>query len=259
MSQILEDNIHLVVSPNDAVEQFLGEDFARWVMDYVQQEVSSWPEMRLSFHSQVRAEKIPKFIIQCFLVSEEFWGAKESDPGLLGFALANLSEADDPEAEIALEILRKKNQKEVSQPESGSIHRQLWLRLLKGLAVLEEDLLRLSPKEPARNYIAEISDICSNSEWPTTMAAIAAYEQANIAEYPLISSMLKNSTKLSDADLEIFDWLLEFNKKSLLDSIHILEKISNDQKTKQLIWEGARRELAARKEFYKGLSKYLIS
>ncbi len=251
-----------MTTPNEAIEQFMGEQFIEWAMNHVTDEMKSWPAIQHIASGSFKPEKIKKFMLQRFLAAEAFLGGREGDPGFLRFAIANLSESDDPAAESALEILEKKRLDELEghKIEKGIIqtaHRELWLRLLKALGVTEEDLNRAEPKEPTRNYIAELSDVYSNAEWQVAAAAFAAHERAVPEEYKALIQMLKKNTQLTEKELEILTVHVGADAKYALGTTHVLDKIVFDPENKQLVWDGFRKQLDVRKEFIEGLSKYL--
>lgn len=233
-----------LTAPNQAVEELLGEQFIEWLLNFVAGEVKNWPQIQAITAASPKIERIRKFMLQCFLAAEAFLGNASGEPGFLGFALANLSESADPLAESALEIIEKKKNEEYLA------HRALWIKLLHGLEVSDEEIKHAEPKEPTRHYVAELSDVYSNSEWQTAVGAFAAHERSLPEEYSAISQMLRRNSQITDGDLEIL------TSKQTTD-YKVLDKIVFDQESKQLVWEGARRQLTARREFYKGLMKYL--
>jgi|SRR3989344_849187 len=258
----LTDTTNTVNNPDQAVAEFVGEQFIEWLMDYVTHQMQSWPAIRTLSTMTARPEKIKKFMLQRFLAAEAFLGEREGDPGFLRFAIANLSESDDPTAESALELLEKKRQEELTghRIEHGILitaHRELWLRLLRALGLTPEEIERSESKEPTRNYIAELSDVYSTSEWQTAIGAFAAHERAVPEEYRAISALLKKNTSVTDKDLEILTMHIGSDTKYVVNTNHILDKIVYDRETKLLVWEGIRRQLEVRQEFLNGLLKYL--
>lgn len=257
----LTDSTNPVNNPQQAVAEFVGEQFIEWLMDYISSQIRAWPAIIEIQTARPKPEKIKKFLLQRFLADEAFLGGKEGDPGFLRFAIANLSESDDPSAESALEILEKKRQEESDgqKIERGVkiFHRELWLRLLKGLGLTPEEIERFEPKEPTRNYIAELSDVYSTSEWQTAVGAFAAHERAIPEEYRAILALLKNNTTLTDKDLEVFTIHLGSDTKYVVNTNHILDKIVFDHPDKLLVWEGVKRQLEIRQEFLASLVKYL--
>src|ERR1043166_3678621 len=101
-------NANVISNPQEAVEQFVGEQFIEWLMEYIPHEMKTWPVIERIQASKPKPEKIKKFMLQRFLAAEAYLGQREGDPGFLRFAIANLSESDDPEAESALQILEEK-------------------------------------------------------------------------------------------------------------------------------------------------------
>jgi hypothetical protein len=262
-TRIMENSIKPVSTPQEAISQFVGEQYMEWVMDYLKHEVQGWESIKTIASSRPKPERIKKFMIQRFLAAEAFTGGREGDPGFLGFAIANLSESPDPFAEHALELLENKRNEEMSGGGSGSdpssnVHRDLWLKLLTALGVTDEELKRAEAKEPTRNYIAELADVYSNAEWQATMAAFAAHEKLIPEEYGAITAMLKNNFELTDDKLEVLTWHAKGDAKYVIETGHILDRVSVDQEGKELIFQGVQRQLEARKDFYDGLTKYLI-
>ncbi len=247
---------NIVTNPDEAVEQFIGEQFVEWALGFVTHQMTTDPGLMKMGEKQWKPEKIKKFMIQEFLAAEAFLGSKEGDPGFLRFAIANLSESDDPSAESALEILEKRRHDELN---SHFPDRELWIRLLKGLGATDEELANAQSKEPTRNYIAELSDVYSNSEWQTAVGAFASHERALMEEYKAIIKMLKANTAVSDKDLEVLIIHTDPQGKHFLESGHILDKIVFDTENKQLVWDGVKKQAEIRREFLSGLIKFLES
>ncbi|MBI2356055.1 MAG: hypothetical protein HYV13_02530 [Candidatus Doudnabacteria bacterium] len=240
----MELNSNRVASPNQAVEEYIGEQFLEWLQNFIAVEVKSWPELAAVATASPKIERVRKFMLQYFLAAEAFLGGREGDPGFLGFALANLSESNDPLAEAALEGLEKKQQEELSGDK-----RMLWLKLLHALGLTDEEIKRAEPKEPTRNYVAELSDVYSNLEWQTAMGAFAAHERSVVEEGLVLLEMLSRVAGISGENYGIL--------KAGPANTHVLDKIVFDQENKRLVWEGVKRQLDARHELYKGLSRYL--
>lgn len=258
----LSDNTNPVNNPQQAVAQFVGEQFIEWLMDYITHQTQAWPVMAAIKDASPRPEKIKKFMVQRFLADEAFLGNSGGDPGFLRFAIANLSESDDPVAESALEILEQKRQEELAghRIARGAVHtmnRELWLRLLQALGLPAEEIERAEPKSATRNYIAELSDVYSASEWQTAVGSFAAHERALPEEYRAILAMLKNNTALTDKDLEILTVYIGSDTKYVVNTSHILDKIVFDYETKLLVWEGVKRQLTVRQDFLNALANYL--
>jgi hypothetical protein len=259
----MENTIKPVTTPEEAIAQFVGDQYMEWVMDYLKNQVEGWDSLRSIASAKPKPEKIKKFMLQRFLAAEAFTGGRDGDPGFLGFAIANLSESSDPGAEHALEVLEGKRLEEMqgggSSPDpSSNIHRDLWIRLLKAIGVTDEELKRAEPKEPTRNYIAELADVYSNSEWQTTMAAFAAHEKLIPDEYGAIIALLKNNLQVSDQDMEVLNWHAKGDAKYVIETGHILERAAVDHEGKDLVFQGVQRQIEARKDFYDGLNKYLM-
>jgi hypothetical protein len=260
MNQESDNPVHLA-DPNQALEEYIGEQFTEWMMAYVAREVQNWPELLAIKNARPKVEKIRKFMLQRYLAAEAFFG-RDGDPGFLGFAIANLSESNDPSAESALEILEKKRQEEMAgtghRGEFGfSTHKATWEKLLAALGLSKEDIARAEAKEPTRNYIAELSDVYSNSEWQTAVGAFAAHERSVPEEYDALRVMLAAALQIKDSDLEVLTWHSSTDFKYFINSVHFLEKIVFDPENKNLVFEGVKKQLQIRKAFYAGLSHYL--
>lgn len=249
-------------TPQEAVDSFIGEQFTDWLLSFIAAEVSSWPQVVYLQTSRPKIEKLKKFLLQAFLSDEAFIGGRAGDPGFLRFAISNLSEISDPLAESALNILETRRSQEMEgyRVEKDIIqtkNRELWLKLFKVLGLSHEEVNNSEPKEYTRNYVAELSDILSNAEWQEVVGAFAVFQRAIPLEYRAIINLLKNSLALSDADLEVLLKRVNLASRYEAEGIHILEKVAFDQESKALVWEGARKHLRLRHDFYAGLVKYL--
>jgi len=259
----ISTNINAITNPQEAVDQYVGEQFIEWLMDYIPHQMNSWPIIqKIQGVQAVKPEKIKKLMLQVFLAAEALMGSREGDPGFLRFAVANLSESDDPTAESALEILEAKRQNElvghkIDRGILQTARREQWLRLLKSMALTEEEIDRAEAKEPTRYYVAELSDVYSNSEWQTAIGAFAGHERALVEEYKALMILLKNNFSLTDKDLEVLADHSESKDKFVGNTSHILDKIVFDREAKELVWEGVKRQLEIRQEFLSGLEKYL--
>jgi hypothetical protein len=245
----------------DNLNDLVGEQFIEWAMDYILAEMKKWPVVQKIAVVSVKPEKIRKFMLQEFLAAEALLGTREGDPGFLRFAIANLSESNDPTAESALETIDQKRTAEMTghRVEKGIIqtpHRELWIKLLKALGAVDEELDRAEPKEVTRTYIAELSDVYSNAEWQTAVGAFSAHERVIGEEYKILRQMLKNNTTLTEKDLEILNYNSQ-DTKYVGNTSHILDKLVFDLESKQLVWEGIQKQLTQRQEFLDGLIKYL--
>jgi len=249
-----------LLEPKQAVEEYIGEQFIEWVMQYIPAEMAKWPIINQIGTAQPKPEKLKKLVLQSFLSEEAFLGAKDGDPGLLRFAISNLSESDDPTAESALELLEKRRQEELAgnKIEKGVIQtpkREAWIKLLKFLGLTDVEIDKSEPKEATRNYISELSDIFSNSEWQTAVGALTSHEKSRQEENRYVLELLKRNG-INDKDLEVLSH--EPNSdRHLLEAAHILEKVVFDEEGKNLVFEGVKRELDNRQEFLNGLAKYL--
>jgi thiaminase len=246
MNQLSED-VNTIKTAEQAVEQFTGEQFIEWLSNYVTTEMKDWEAIKALSTITTTPEKIKKLMLQRFLALEAFFGGKSGDPGFLGFAIANLSESADPEAESALEILEKSQQRQEEL--------QHWIKLLLSLGITEEEIERTKPKEVVRNYIAELSDLFSNSEWQTAIGTLASYEWANLIEYTRLANLIQRNMGLSEKDLVALT--SGSDQKAALDTGHILDKAVFDQTNKHLVWTGASKQLEIRQQLLQGLLKYL--
>ncbi len=251
------DNHKILAEPEDAIENYIGEQFLEWILETISAQVKSWPELGQIRDSQAKVEKIRKFILQRFLAAQAFWGGKDGDPGFLGFAIANLSESPDPLAEKGLGILEQKKEEELAGSSSKKNHQELWLKLLRGLEITPEEIERAEAKEPTRNYIADLSDIYSTGEWQMTMGAFLAHERAMPEEYAALLAMLKQNTSIDSAATEVLQWHSGVDMKHIISTSHMLEKIMVDPESKQLVWNGVNQQLEARQNLYANLLKYI--
>lgn len=253
-----------LASPKEAVERLIGEPFSEWLMAFITFQIQEWPEMAVIKTSKPEIGKIKKFLLQLFLVDSAFIGGQEGDPGFLRFAIANLSESDDPLAESALIILEKRRQEELAghKVERGQIitqSRALWSRLFKALGLDEPSLDHAETKEHTRNYIAEVSDILSNAEWQTAVGAFTVFERATPEEYKAVIQLLKANTQVSDHDLEALTKRVSMYDQYAKEGSHMLEKVVFDDESKRLVWVGVRKHLDLRHEFYTAITRYLES
>ncbi len=251
-----------IISPDQALEEYMGEQFIEWVDNFIAREMKSWPIMAKISSAKPKTEKIRKFMLQIFLAAEAFTGSREGDPGFLRFAIANLSESDDPQAESALEILEKRRTDELigHKIEKGivqTLKREQWIRLLKALELPEEEINRTEPKEPTRNYTAELSDLFSTMEWQTAVGAFAALEHSVAESYKVILELLKNNTSVTEKETEVLTNHISSASTHTTSINHVLDKIVFDREAKDLVWQGVSKELEIQKDFLEGLEKYL--
>lgn len=233
------------VSTEEAIESLMGEQFVEWMMVGAIKTVKSWPEIRQLYTAHPKVEKIRKFLMQRSVASEAVLGGREGDPGFLGFAIANLSESSDPLAENALESLEAIRD---NNPQSSE---QLWKRLLKAVGASAEEIARVEAKEPARTYIAELSDVYSNSDWQTAIGAFESQRRCMAAEYDAVRALVKNNVPgVSDDDLGALSGEMGHGLA--------LEKLAVDEEGKKLLLDGSSRQLNIRRDFYAGLVKHLL-
>ena len=248
----LVDTINPVNNPEQAVQEFVGEQFIEWLRDYIPHEMKTWRVITELERIETSPSKTKKFMLQKFLAHEAFCGTREGDPGLLRFAIANLSESDDPQAEAALEILERRHESELAENDAN---RKSWHGLLGALGATDEEIARTESKEPTRNYIAELSDLCSNSDWQTALGVIVALDASAVAEYQTLIRLLKKNTLLTDKNLECLSGFS--TNKGVVETRHILDKVVFDEADKQLIWEGVHKQLLVRTALLTNLAKYL--
>jgi len=242
-------NYHYTTSMNDvetAIKDFVGEQFTQWLGNYISHAIQNLPALVQISSAKPKPEKLKKFMLQIFLADQALFGAKEGDPGFLRFAIANLSEVSDPIAETALEILEERRRVEIARQNE---YRAMWNRLLQGLGAESGEIENAEPKESTREYIAELSDIYSNSEWPTAAGAFFAGEQIVPIQNSIIMNLIKQNSSLSDKDVEAL--------ASKKNSNHILDKAVFDPENKSLVFEGVKRQLEVHEEFLGGLLRYL--
>jgi pyrroloquinoline quinone (PQQ) biosynthesis protein C len=241
-----------VITPTDAVEQFVGEQFIDWLLDYITYEVKIWPGTTGLADSQYKRERLQKFMRQRYLDAKAVWGGQENDPGFLEFIIANLSEVSDPAAERALTMIEDQEAQE-----KNGLSREPWLKLLGKLGISVEDAENTEPKEATRNYISILSDVYSSQEWQTAVGALVAYQKVIALESEVILGILKSSFDLTDSDMEILRALASENKKYILNPSRLLSQLVVDQENKELVMQGVYKQLEARKSYYEKLMKYL--
>jgi hypothetical protein len=255
LTKFMEKNIHNVARPDDALAQFVGEQYIEWLVEYFDHEVASWEALELIAQAQPKPDKIKKFLGQRYILDQIFFGGRDSDPGFLGFAVANLSESPEPLAEHVLDIINSRRQ--LDNASVVSHRKESWLRLLRAVGLTDDDIRRLEPKEAARNYASELSDLYSNAEWQSVLAAFFAHEKLVQAEYEAVSNMLNSNVGQSAFDTEALSGKVRQDNKYLIDARHMLERSAVDDESKSLIFHGLERQLVARKDFYNATVKYL--
>lgn len=246
----LNEQISTVKTPEEAVDQFVGEQFIEWLIDYIRHSVGSWPAIKFLASLEVKPEKIRKLLVQRYLALQALSGS-EGDPGFLRFAIGNLSESNEPEAESPLEILEKKLE-ESSKPQS---YIQSWKNILKLVGTTDEEISRTKPKEFTRTYIAELSDVYSTQEWQTALGAMASQEWSLAFEAPIWGSLIARSLDSSPKDVDSIT--MAGDSKNIIEAGHLLDKIIFDPVNKQLVWNGVNRQLELKKQFLDGLVSYL--
>jgi hypothetical protein len=257
-----DGNAKPITTSQQAIDQFVGEQFIEWLASFVLLEMRANSGLVGLKNKAVKIEKLRKFLLQRFLANEAFWGVREGDPGFLSFIIANLSESSDPQAETILEYLEKCQERGLLRDRpgigtSGRAYSQDWERLLKVLGVAEEDRVKASPKPVTRSFVAELSDIYSDSDWYLAIGALAAQELAESEENRVLYDLVKANAQVLDQDLEFLFNPEEVNSQAMIFVSKILEKIVFDEEIKGLIVQGARRQLDIRKDFFGGLMKYL--
>jgi hypothetical protein len=250
-----------VTTPDQAIDQFVGEQFIEWLASFILHEIRTSPGLLELSHKATKPEKLRKFLLQRFLAGEAFWGAKEGDPGFLGFIIANLSESDDPQAETVLEYLTDRKQQGSLKDHAGTGgnpgYSELWQRLLLHTGLSEEEIKKTTAKPPTRDFIAELSDIYSSSDWHLAIGALAAQELSETEENRVIFDLIRVSTEVPERELDTLLSQTSSYSQAVIFANKILDKIVYDKEAKSLIVQGANRQLQIRKDFLKGLAKYL--
>ncbi len=236
----LNEQISTVSNPAEAVDSLVGEQFIEWMMEYIKNEMESWPAMNFLRTAEIKPEKIRKLMIQRFLAVQSLWGS-EGDPGFLRFAIANLSESNDPEAEAPLEFLEKR----LDEPTKPTSYFQTWHNVLKHLGATEEEITKTKPKDFTRNYIAELSDIYSTQEWQTALGALASQEWSLAYESRVWAEAIVRAGS-TNKDLESL--AAAADQKMLLEMGHLLDKTVFDPVSKQEVWNGASKQLDLKRQ-----------
>lgn len=250
-----------ITTPQQAVEDLSGEQFLAWVFDYIGQQIGSLPMIRALGKVPTKPEKLRKFLLQIYLAQQSMWGSTETEPGFLKFVLANLSESADPSAENALGILeqiRAGGPVLVHEKTPNPSHlAESWQRLFQSLNITAEELSHIEPKEHTRIYIAELSDIYSNSDWQTAVAAFATQWVIIPHEFQAIWGLVQTLENFDESAFEVIKFLA--NRTAYVHNLMsgLLEEVSFDQENKQLVWDGVERALSAEEEFLSDLNKYL--
>ncbi len=245
-------NLTSVHNPEQAIHEFVGGQFISWLAETIRHVVSNWPVMEQIAAAHPPAQQLRKFLTQLFLIQQAMWSERDTDPGFLKFAIANLSESNDPAAESALAVLETK-----FNPAIGEHLKTLWLKLFHSLGLSQEELMRLEPKESTRNYIAELSELYSTAEWQTGVGALVSYWILIGPKFQAIYALARQLENFSEKEFEILKLLANYEPQGLSLAHELLEKLSFDPTTKQLIWEGVIRQLGVEQEFLEHTAKYL--
>lgn len=255
LTKSMDKNIHSVASPEDALAQFVGEQYIEWLTEYFDHEVASWDTLGLIAQATPKLDKIKKFFGQRYMLDQIFFGGRDSDPGFLGFAVSNLSESPEPLAEHVLDIVNHRRQ--ADNPAAAGQRKDLWLKLLQGIGLGEDDVRRIEPKEAARTYASELSDLYSNAEWQSVLAAFFAHEKLVQAEFESLTELLRVNVTDGPLNVEALAGKVKQDNKYLVDARYMLERAAVDDESKNLIFHGFERQLAARKDYYTATAKYL--
>ena len=243
-------NLTSITTPEQAIQEFSGSQFVVWLCDSVTSQVQVWPVLKKLADKEPDLPKFRKFLLQVYLSERAMWDGADGEPGFLRFAIANLSESDEPAAEHGLEALQSNfGAEDLSAA---------WTRLFEGLEMPPEDLKRVEPKEITRNYIAELSEVYSNSEWQEAVGAFVALQVAAPFKFEAILRLAKQLS-LNEKNLEALKTLSARQNKSRQLAYELMEKISFSEVYKYLIWQGATTALAAEEEFLNQASRYLES
>jgi pyrroloquinoline quinone (PQQ) biosynthesis protein C len=251
-----EDSLKVIQNQDQAVAEYTGERFFDWLWQEVTTIFAQSHELSNILSEHSKQERFKKFLLQRYLSEMAFYGKQEGDPGFLSFVHANLSESNDPLAESALSQV---SQRMTSTDKhlvaktglSYSHHKELWLRLFKALQMPEEEIHHAEPKEACRSFIAETSDILSNSAWQTALGYLVSLEAARTAENSALAGLIGLNLGVSEQDLEIL------RRSDRVFCMNLLEKVSFDIESKELVWQGVLKQMEIRKNFLNGLGLYL--
>src|SRR3989338_11024925 len=99
-------NLTSITPPEQAIQDFAGSQFVVWLCDSVTSQVQVWPVLKKLADKEPDLPKFRKFLLQVYLSERAMWDGADGEPGFLRFAIANLSESDEPAAEHGLEALQ---------------------------------------------------------------------------------------------------------------------------------------------------------
>ena len=237
-----------ITTPEQAIREFSGGQFVIWLCEEVTNQVQAWPILRSLAEKEPGPAKFRKFLLQVYLSERAMWDGADGEPGFLRFAIANLSESDEPAAEHGLEALQSNF---AAEDLSAS-----WARLFESLEMPTADLKRVEPQEITRNYIAELSELYSNSVWQEAVGAFVALQVVAPFKFDAILKLAKG-LGLNEKVLEVLKVLASRKIGSRQLAYELLEKISFSEPFKELIWQGATKALEAEEEFLNQASHYL--
>lgn len=235
-------------SPEQAIREYAGGQFVVWLCDEIVSQTQRWEVLDKLTEKQPTSPQFRKFLLQLFLSERAMWDGPDGEPGFLRFAIANLSESDDPAAEHALEYLQ------TSLLDEGLS--DYWSRLFEALEMPTADLKRVEPKEITRNYIAELSEVYSNAEWQEAVGSFAAMQVISPFKYEA-ALKLARGLGLGERDTEALKTLSGRVNFSRQLAYELLEKISFSEDFKELIWQGVQKTLSTEEEFLSQVSHYL--
>jgi len=244
-------NLTTISTPEQAVEELVGDQFVTWLIDYTRHQVGAWEGLAAMPTTEVTIPKLRRFLLQVFAAERAMWENSDDSPGFLKFAIANLSECNDPTAEPGLEVLRANL---TIDTWSAS-----WAKMFTALGLNPGDFAKIEPKEATRNYIAELSEVYSTGEWQEALAAFAAQWMIMPYKFGVVYSLAQRVEEVNPKDLEVLKILSSQETKSRQLSFELLEKLSFSQATKDMVWQGVSRTLAIEQEFFGSVSKYLLS
>jgi hypothetical protein len=242
-------NLTTISTPEQAVEELVGDQFVTWLIDYTRHQVGAWEELTALPQTEVTVPKLRRFLLQVFAAERAMWQNSDDSPGFLKFAIANLSECNDPAAEFGLDVLQTNL---TIDTWSAS-----WPKLFTALGLNPGDFAKIEPKEATRNYIAELSEVYSTAEWQEAVAAFAAQWMIMPYKFGVIYTLAQRAEGVEVKDLEVLKVLSTQETKSRQLSFELLEKLSFSQATKDMVWQGVSRTLEIEKEFFRSASKYL--
>lgn len=238
-----------ISTPDQAVTELFGEQFVTWLVDYTRRETEYFTKNLGQGIVEPDLAHFRRFILQTYAAERAMWNTSDDSPGFLKFAIANLSECQEPVAEHVLSVLEANV--------SADTWAEAWGRLFTALGLTASDFSRIEPKEVTRNYIAELSEVYSTAEWQQATGSFAAQWMVMPHKFQAIYALAQKTPGLTPRDLEVLKMLSSQETKSQQLAFELLEKISFEQESKELVWQGVSRAMEIEKEFFGSVAKYL--